>query len=112
MKVCVRKRVALLPDEMRVINVEKAAVDELLWENLMENKSSYFDVDDVSENNIFLMYWNRIGGITYVVLPINYLRNGKKLNFEYIYKKTGITTTSFFGGKRYKRIRITSEIFR
>ena len=115
MKVSVRKKqVRFLPDEMRVINLNKAAVDELLWEHLMEYKSTYFDVDDVSEDLICMMKRNDIGGITYVIMPIDYLTNGCEPNFRRIWQKAGITTQSLFQGKRcrYQRMRITPDLLK
>lgn len=115
MKVHVKKVSRKLnKDEMRVINVPFDAIVELLQENLTENAAEYFDVKKVDETRICEMQWDtEHNTLTYVVMPIHYAYEKRKLNYDFVREQVGITTTSLFRAypKRYKRLIITEEIF-
>ncbi len=105
-----KKRKALREDELRVIHVGKDAVGELLWENLMEHQEVYFDVDAVNDNEICQMGWSQ-EGLTYAVMPIRYVMEGKQLDLKALAEKTGETTDSLFHPLRYRTMRITPDLF-
>ena len=101
---------SLITTEMRVITISEEAIAEVLLENLMENKSTYFDTKAVSENEICAMYWNKATNcLTYVILPYEYAQKG--INFAYIQRKVGVTTNTLFQPHRYRRLKITSKCF-
>lgn len=106
------KRKPLCSDEIRVITIDKSAVEELLLENFLEHKSEYFDIEDVNDTKICLMKWNQADGVlSYAVMPIKYSLDGCELDFNYIQKKLGITTDSLFKPNRYKTWKLTAEMF-
>ena len=102
----------LKSNEIRVININHHAIEELLWENLMEHQAEYFDIDKIDDDLICQMQWDREKEIlTYVVMPISYMYNGKQLDFSYIRENIGLTATSLFQTHRYRRLCITDMMF-
>lgn len=106
-----KKYQKLRHNEIRVINIEQTAIEELLWENLIEKQSILFDVARVDSDHICAMEWDSSNGmLTYTVMPINYMLEGKKLNFELLRKQAGITTDSLFKPNRYRSLTITDSL--
>lgn len=106
-----KKHKKLKSNEIRIINIDCEAIAELLWENLMEHQEIYFDVDPLDDDLICQMDWDQKSGIlTYAVMPLHYIMEGKKLNNAYIRKKVGVTTNSIFQLDRYRRIAITERM--
>lgn len=107
-----KKKRKLDHNEVRIINIEQQAVAELLWENLMEHQEMYFGIDPLDDSVICAMDWDQGSGmLTYAVMPISYIAEGKKLDFARIRKSVGTTTDSMFHADRYRRIKITGNIF-
>lgn len=114
MKVKVKRKIhPIMPDEIRIINIGVDAIQEVLFENLMDHVSDYFDVPNkVDDDKICLMQWDSDSGcLTYAIMPINYALEGKELNYDYIRKRIGLTTNSLFQPHRYRRLRISPKIF-
>lgn len=112
MKVKLRKCQSLMLDEMRVINVGREAIQELLFETLTEHLSEYFDVSKVNDEEVGVMQWDSKNEcLTYAVIPISQLRGNKQIDFDYLRKKVGITTASLFHPNRYKKLRISQRCF-
>lgn len=106
------KKKKLRNNEIRVIQIDKKAIEELLWENLVESQDVYFDVNRIDPERICSMEWDQASGmLTYAVMPISYLLDGKKLNFAFLRKKIGITTQSLFQPNRYRCLEITDSMF-
>ena len=104
------KRKPLAPDEVRVINVDSLAIKELLFENLIQNKKNYFDVEDSSGDELCIMNWDQQAGtLTYAIMPMKYCLDGYELDFDYIRSKLGITANSLFAANRYQSIAITEQ---
>ena len=102
----------LKSNEIRVINIDHHAIEELLWEKLMEHQAEYFDIDKIDDDLICQMQWDREKEIlTYAVMPISYMSDGKQLDFSYIRENTGLTVTSLFQPHRYRRLCITDMMF-
>lgn len=111
MKVTPRKVRPLDSGELRVIRIPREAVEELLWEHLMEHQADYFDAPSLDEKSICLMQWKG-GDLTYALAPIKAMMGGKEPDFSVICKKSGKTTTSLFHPKRYKRLKLTLDMFK
>ena len=102
----------LKSNEMRVINIDHHAIEELLWENLMEHQAEYFDIDKIDDDLICQMQWDREKEIlTYAVMPIGYMYDGRQLDFSYIRENTGLTAASLFQPHRYRRLCITDMMY-
>lgn len=106
-----KKKRKLNSNEIRVININQSAIEELLWEYMLESQAKLFDVERVDQDKICSMEWDQSSGnLTYVVMPISYMLEGKKPNFEVLRKKVGITTTSLFSPNRYCSLDITDSM--
>ncbi len=98
--------------EIRIINIDHRAVSEILWEHLMEHQEIYFDIDPVDEKLICQMDWDhRNGMLTYAVLPMESIMEGKKLDFEVLRKTIGITTKSVYSPNRYQSVQLNDKLF-
>lgn len=104
------KQKRLAYNEVRFITIDRAAMEELLLENLMEHQNDYFDIRDGEIDSMCVMnidYQNNL--LTYAIMPSKYCFNGYKLNFEKLNKKFGKTTESLFTKKKYQVITLTEE---
>ena len=100
----------LRPWEARVITIDKDAIAEVLLENLMEHKCSYFDLTDTIGDDICIMNWDDQNGfLTYAVMPLKCSLDGYELNIEHIRTTLGITTNSLFKPYRYKSVALTED---
>ncbi len=107
-----KKKRSFPDNELRVISIGSQAIEEILWETLMEHQEEYFDIDAVDDSLICFMRWNRQQEmLTYAVMPIRFALEGKQLDFEYICRKTGITSDSLFQPRRYRKMKITPACF-
>ncbi len=107
-----KKQPKLRDDEMRVIHIGREAIEELLWETLMEHQDIWFDVDPVDDTQICQMHWRGDGGeLTYAVLPVRYAMEGKAPDMERLGEMTGQTTSSLFSPCRYRTVKITPSVF-
>lgn len=109
-----KKSKKLQKDELRIINIDLHAVEEVLLENLMENQLNYFYVNPVDDDLICQMVWDQNSKVlTYVVMPISYVFEGKKLDFDVLQKEVGITSKSLFQAdiQKYRTLKITDSIF-
>lgn len=105
------KRKPLGSNEVRIITIDESAISELLFENLAEKKSDYFNVASVSDGTICVMNWDTQENVlSYAVMPIKYCFDGYTLDFNYIRKTYGLTTDSLFKANRYRSIPLTDSI--
>ncbi len=105
------KRNPLKANEVRVITIDENALNELLFENLMEHQEDYFNIDGLCDDIICTMNWDRRRGLlTYAVMPIKYRYDGCSLNYDYLQQKIGVTTSSLFRPKRYRSFTLNEKM--
>lgn len=93
------KSKVLAENELRVINIGKDAIAELLFENFMENQEKYFGVEIGDDTYNCSMNWNVDDEtLTYAVVRIADIIN-KEIDFEKLFRNVGITTDSLFSPK-------------
>lgn len=104
------KSKALAKNELRIINIGKDAVAELLFENLMENQEKYFGVQ-ISDNTYHcMMNWDVSNErLTYAVARIADTVN-KEIDFEKLFQDVGITTGSLFPPKPFVTVSLNDFI--
>lgn len=114
MKVVPKKKTSFDSSEIRVITIDKNAVLELLQENLCENQATYFEVDDdFIARSFCLTHWDpQSEQLTYALLPVQDIQKATSLDFNEINKKVGITTSSLFKPNRFRKLKLTKDLFK
>ena len=93
-------------NEIRVIRIGEKAINELMWEALMENKSEWFNVQDCAEDIVFLMQWDKSKNqLTYIAVQDGFLSKEGLFHFRKL-RKCPITTDSLFAKRRYRQLRL------
>ena len=99
------KRKRLGKNEVRVIAMGEKAIEELLFENLMEKVADYFDVPDAMGDCVCHMDWDKEAReLVYVIEPIGLYMSGFDLDLRALRRITGLTTDSIFKPDRYKTV--------
>ena len=81
----------LQKDEVRIIRIPFSAVEEILFENLMDNGERYFSAK-VNEDNLFHMIFDEESGdLIYAISKFP-----EKIDFDVLKKATEITAESLF----------------
>ena len=81
----------LQKDEVRIIRIPFSAVEEILFENLMDNGERYFSAK-VNEENLFHMIFDEESGdLIYAISKFP-----EKIDFDVMKKATEITAESLF----------------
>lgn len=90
-------------NEVRIIRIPFSAVEEILFEHLMDNGKKYFDAE-VNEHHLFHMTFDdESGDLIYAATNVE-----ERIDFDVLKKATGITADSLFTPN--KKFYVTKKI--
>ena len=81
----------LQKDEVRIIRIPFSAVEEILFENLMDNGERYFSAKANEENLFHMVFDEESGDLIYAISKFP-----EKIDFDVLKKATEITAESLF----------------
>lgn len=94
-------------NELRVISIGKEAVEEWLFESMIEHGTKFFGIKDITKVTFHCVFDSKTGQFTCAVLKRSEVPNSLydiELNWDEVQKRVGLTTSSLFFGPDNKKL--------